>query len=136
MATHAFFLQYISILIYHQLLTTSSYRQLLLISIVTIIIMLLVAFSLFLILYFFKEPGKDFIIDGGIIVQRGATSGSQSCVNITIIDDEVLEGDHSFTVFSSTASSWLMIVIEDNEGRVDTTCCNACNIHTSSTPPV
>ena len=33
--THAFFLQYVSILIYHQLLTTSSYHQLLLISIVT-----------------------------------------------------------------------------------------------------
>ena len=33
------FLQYVSILIYHQLLTTSSYRQLLLISIVTKIIM-------------------------------------------------------------------------------------------------
>ena len=33
-----FFLQFVSILIYHQLLTTSSYRQLLLISIVTKII--------------------------------------------------------------------------------------------------
>ena len=47
----------------------------------------------------------------------------QSCINITIIDDDALEGDYSFTIFSSNASSWLMIVIEDNEGRsaVDTT---------------
>ena len=39
MATHAFFLQFVSILIYHQLLTTSCYCQLLLISIDTKIIM-------------------------------------------------------------------------------------------------
>ena len=52
-------------------------------------------------------------------------SPSQVCANVTIVDDDDLEGDHNFAVFISDPGSFAMtgtpqttvITISDNESK-------------------
>ena len=55
----------------------------------------------------------------------GSTDNDTACVNITIMDDDILEGDHTFTVTLTTLDPDVMlgnhettITIIDNEGNL------------------
>ena len=65
------------------------------------------------------------------IFPSGSTDGDTACVNITILDDDILEGDHTFTVTLTTLDPDVMlgsneatITIIDNEGNLNE--CNSC----------
>ena len=54
------------------------------------------------------------------------TNGTQACLNITIVDDDVFESDHDFGVFLAAASppsvavgfpTFSIITIQDNDGK-------------------
>ena len=51
-----------------------------------------------------------------MIFPAGSTNGSTQCINITTIDDEVLEGNETFTVYLAVNSSSVML--GNNEATV------------------
>ena len=81
-----------------------------------------------LLLFFLTVEGDDFTVsdptDMDVFFAAGSVNGNTDCINITILDDDALEGDHSFTVslnppdlpvkLSTPSSS--PVTITDNEG--------------------
>ena len=59
-------------------------------------------------------------------VAMSTSDGDTTCDNITIVDDDVLEGEHSFEIQISSTNPQLsniipastMMTIQDNEGSV------------------
>ena len=59
-------------------------------------------------------------------VAMSTSDGDTACDNITIVDDDVLEGEHSFEIQISSTNPQLsninpasiMMTIQDNEGSV------------------
>ena len=73
--------------------------------------------------------GSDFTIldptEMNIMFTVGSMNGDQDCLTISIIDDDALEGDHSFSVslnppappVTLTSPSSSPVTITDNDGR-------------------
>ena len=73
--------------------------------------------------------GSDFTIpdptEMNIMFTTGSMNGDQDCLTISILDDDALEGDHSFSVslnppappFTLTTPSSSPVTITDNESR-------------------
>ena len=70
--------------------------------------------------------GDDYTLPAGTSVtySSGVSASVTECVNISTVDDDALEGDHSFTVFISSTDPSVTIgnlsaqevTINDNEG--------------------
>ena len=61
------------------------------------------------------EVGEDYITQNTILgFDDTSGEGTEVCLNITIIDDDVLESNHSFTVFIVGAISMMSTSIEVN----------------------
>ena len=73
---------------------------------------------------FLRTDGSDYTgIDTSIILPAGSTNGNQSCVNIMIVNDEVVEDSEIFTVEASlgeglSPASLLAVVEIDGQGIV------------------
>ena len=60
-----------------------------------------------------------------VFFEAGSVNGDTDCINITILDDDALEGDHSFTVslnppdfpVTLTTPSSSPVNITDNDGK-------------------
>ena len=69
--------------------------------------------------------GSDYTnISSDEVFPSESTDNATACVNITILDDDILEGDHAFTVTLTTLDPDVMlgnyettITIIDNEGN-------------------
>ena len=74
---------------------------------------------------FFAAPGDYTAVDQELTFTAADMVGSAMCINVTIIDDTVLEGDESFTLSLSSADPVLFgtnqasVVIIDNDGKSD-----------------
>lgn len=74
--------------------------------------------------------GEDFTLEAGDVFQAtfvalSTSDGDTACDTITIIDDDVLEGEHSFEIqivstepMLSNINSPAIVTIQDNEGSV------------------
>ena len=74
--------------------------------------------------------GEDFSVTDptqlNVFFPSGSTNGNTDCINISIIDDDALEGDHSFTVslnppaapVTLTTPSSSPVTITDNDGKL------------------
>ena len=72
--------------------------------------------------------GEDFSVADpaqlNVFFEAGSVNGDTDCINITILEDNALEGDHSFTVSLNppaapvklTTPSSSPVTITDNEG--------------------
>ena len=80
--------------------------------------------------------GEDFTLEAGDVFQAtfvalSTSDGDTACDTITIIDDDVLEGEHSFEIQIASTDPQLtiinpvsaMVTIQDNEGT-ELCCCN------------
>ena len=80
--------------------------------------------------------GEDFTLEAGDVFQAtfiamSTSDGDIACDNVTIIDDAVLEGEHSFEIEIASTNPQLtnispasaMVTIQDNEGTI-VGCCN------------
>ena len=80
--------------------------------------------------------GEDFTLEAGdafqaTFVALSTSDGDTACDTITIIDDDVLEGEHSFEIQIASTDPQLtiitpasaMVTIQDNEGT-ELCCCN------------
>ena len=68
--------------------------------------------------YIYIAAGDDY--QGGdnvITFSEGAPSGSIACTDITIIDDDELEGEHEIVISVPGMINSITVVIEDNEGK-------------------
>ena len=89
--------------------------------------------SIFLCIYFVLHSvlGEDFTMEAGDLFQAAfiamsTSDGDRACDNVTIINDDVLEGEHSFEVQIASTDPQLtninpasaMVTIQDNEGTV------------------
>ena len=69
--------------------------------------------------------GKDYYpVSSALRFPTSSRNGSQVCVNVTVVDDPVLEGTESFNVYLTTSDSnakllsdLLEIIIQDNDGK-------------------
>ena len=77
--------------------------------------------------------GGDFTLEAGDVfeatfVAMSSSNGDTACDSITIIDDDVLEGEHSFEIQIASTDPMLtnispasaMVTIQDNEGSAST----------------
>ena len=74
--------------------------------------------------------GEDFTVTDttelDVFFAAGSMTGDTDCLNITILDDDALEGDHSFTVslnppaapVTLTTPSSSPVTITDNDGTI------------------
>ena len=69
--------------------------------------------------------GDDFTLPSpfDVTVPVNSLSGSSQCANITFVDDDIIEGDHSFTVSISDPGgaetvdpTVATVTIDDNDG--------------------
>ena len=80
--------------------------------------------------------GEDFTVESpdvfeATLVAMSTSDGDIACDNVTIIDDAVLEGEHSFEIEIASTNPQLtnispasaMVTIQDNEGTI-VGCCN------------
>ena len=83
--------------------------------------------------------GEDFTVaPSGVFeatfVALSTSNGDRACDNITIIDDNVLEGEHSFEIQIVSTDPLLrtinpvstVVTIQDNEGTTSTQMVNVC----------
>ena len=79
--------------------------------------------------------GEDFSVTDptqlNVFFEAGSMNGNTDCINIAILDDAALEGDHSFTVsldtpaapVTLTSPSSSPVTITDNDGNYCLTRC-------------
>ena len=80
--------------------------------------------------FFLPVEGDDFSVPDptelDVFFASGSVNGDMDCINISILDDGALEGDHSFTVslnppaapVTLTTPSSSPVIITDNEGTI------------------
>ena len=78
-------------------------------------------------IYLFSIVGSDYNFTRPLTVTfvSGVSPGTTLCTNITIIDDDALEGTHNFTIaidvntilYNISTPSESIITITDNEGQ-------------------
>lgn len=76
-------------------------------------------------LFFTAMPSFDYInVSSNEVFEYGTSDGATRCVNIAIIDDELLEGNQTFTVTLTSLDSDVVlrdnmttITITDNESQ-------------------
>ena len=60
--------------------------------------------------------GSDYAaISTHLMFPTGSVSGDMKCINITIIDDVVLEEDETLTVAMTNTSPYNYVAVEDDE---------------------
>ena len=52
------------------------------------------------------------VLDTVVVFPEGSTAGDVQCVNITILDDDMLEGTESFTLQASAVDTNSLIIID------------------------
>ena len=52
------------------------------------------------------------MLDTVVVFPSGSTSGDMQCINVTILDDDVIEGTETFTVQASTVEATSLIAID------------------------
>ena len=74
--------------------------------------------------------GDDFILPDPLeatFPSGTVTNGTQACLNITIVDDDVFESDHDFGIILNSTSlssvtvdapTFSTIIIQDNDGNL------------------
>lgn len=77
--------------------------------------------------FFFYPDGEDFIGLSSLTLEffAGSVSGDTGCTNITIIDDDTFEKDHSFSVNLESngigdvvITGPAIVTIQDNESKL------------------
>ena len=52
------------------------------------------------------------MVDTVVVFPEGSTSGHRQCINVTVLDDDVIEGTETFTLQASTVETPSLIVID------------------------
>ena len=52
------------------------------------------------------------MVDGVVVFPEGSTEGDKQCINVTILEDDIVEGTETFTLTASTMEASSLIVID------------------------
>ena len=62
---------------------------------------------------YFSPATSDYApVDTVVVFPEGSTSGDMQCVNVTILDDDVIEGTEIFTLQATTVGATSLIIID------------------------